>query len=120
VAFASGHRSRTQELCVPDEDTVVVFMCASTLGEVARALLARARPASTPAAVIVNGTLPEQEVYLGTLLELATVQSANPGPALAVIGNVAALAPSLHWFGAPPRPLRALSAKDRPEDPIVH
>jgi uroporphyrin-III C-methyltransferase len=121
VVFVTG-RAQTGSACSAPKtpldgpagvDTVVVFMCGKTLARVARSLLRHGRPASTPAAVIRSGTWRDQEVFLGTLEELAGLEGASLGsPVLAVIGAVAGLATRLHWFGVAPKPLR--SACQRP------
>ena len=53
---------------------------------------------------IENGSRPQQRVLVGTLDELPQLASAHrvQSPALLVIGEVAALAARLHWFGAAP------------------
>ncbi len=116
VAFVTGHPQIGSACSAADipldghagADTVVVFMCGKTLASVARSLLRHGRSPSTPAAVIRSGTWRNQEVFLGTLEELAGLEGASPGsPVLAVIGAVAGLATKLHWFGAAPKPLRS-------------
>jgi uroporphyrin-III C-methyltransferase len=59
---------------------------------VAAGLLAAGLPASTPAAAISRGTLPDQEVVRTTLDRLAAATTGLAGPTLLVIGDVAALA----------------------------
>lgn len=58
-----------------------------------------------------NGSRPGQRVVLGTLDALPTLARAHGvgSPALLFVGEVAALAADLHWFGAPPlrEPLHA-------------
>ncbi len=60
--------------------------------------------AQHPVAVIENGSRPEQRVLLGQLHNIAELAAgkAVQSPAMLVIGEVAALAATLHWFGAPP------------------
>ena len=74
--------------------TVVVFMGVSKAAEVSRNLRAGGLDASTPVAVVENGTLPEQRVLrtsLGTLP--ADIAAAGiEGPAVLIIGEVAARA----------------------------
>jgi uroporphyrin-III C-methyltransferase/precorrin-2 dehydrogenase/sirohydrochlorin ferrochelatase len=67
-------------------------------------LVAAGKPSSTPIAVVENGTRAEQRVIvakLGDLDDLAE-RHALQSPALLIIGEVAALAESLSWFGAEP------------------
>jgi siroheme synthase len=65
------------------------------LGRVARVvdgLLAAGMSPETPAAAISRGTLPDQEVVRTTLQQLAGATAGLAGPALIVVGDVAALA----------------------------
>jgi len=67
-------------------------------------LIAHGRASSTPFALVENGSRAEQRVITGTLANLAerAVFHAVRSPALLILGEVAALAPSLAWFGPPP------------------
>jgi uroporphyrin-III C-methyltransferase / precorrin-2 dehydrogenase / sirohydrochlorin ferrochelatase len=89
-------------------ETLAVYMGVAMLTTLRAELLAHGRPASTPIAFIENGSRAEQRVIVGTLqqaTELAA-QHALASPTLLVIGEVAALARTLHWFGAEPLELR--------------
>ncbi|MFC3816861.1 siroheme synthase CysG [Lysobacter sp. GCM10012299] len=87
-----------------ERQTLAVYMGVAGLDGLRDRLIAHGRAASTPFALIENGSRPEQRVVVGTLADLAErarehdVQS----PALLIIGEVAALAGTLHWFGEPP------------------
>jgi uroporphyrin-III C-methyltransferase len=72
--------------------TLVLFMGLDRVAGVAAGLLAAGLPASTPAAAISRGTLPDQEVVRTTLDRLAAATTGLAGPTLLVIGDVAALA----------------------------
>jgi uroporphyrin-III C-methyltransferase len=85
--------------------TLVFYMCASTLTAVARKLIDTGHSPSTPVAVIRWATYDHQEVYRGTLDDVAalTAQEAlfiEP-PAIAVVGSVVSLQTKLNWFGKP-------------------
>jgi uroporphyrin-III C-methyltransferase/precorrin-2 dehydrogenase/sirohydrochlorin ferrochelatase len=90
--------------------TVALYMGVAALGRIAAQLLAHGRAATTPVAIVENGSRPDQRVTLTTLAALddlsrrADIQS----PALLIVGEVAALAAQLHWFGSPPRSWEAL------------
>ncbi len=87
-----------------EKQTLAFYMGVSGLGHIRDRLIAHGRAPSTPFAIIENGTRPEQRVVLGTLAdlpELARFHSVG-APALLVIGEVAALATTLHWFGSEP------------------
>jgi len=74
-------------------ETLVLFMGKSMLQHACDRLVAHGRPATTPAALIINGTLRSQRVIQGTLETLAG-QVANEkysGPGLIVVGEVVGL-----------------------------
>ena len=84
--------------------TRVFYMGVSGLARLRDRLLAHGLPATTPAALIENGSLPQQRVITASILELPELaqRHAVQAPALLIVGEVAALATSLHWFGTPP------------------
>lgn len=81
-------------------DTLVVMMGLTHLSGIARRLRQGGRPGYTPAAVIANGTLPEQETIVGTLDTIAenVAQKAIVSPAILIVGDVVRLRESLSWF----------------------
>jgi len=116
VAFITGHDAPSKRRDPVDwpstahtADTLVVFMCARSIATVASDLIDAGRSASTPVAVVSRGTLEEQEVFKGTLGELAAAMPGADGflfeaPAIAIVGEVVALSDRLHWFGERARP----------------
>jgi uroporphyrin-III C-methyltransferase len=115
VAFMTGRRKDGTLPAVADADTIVVYMCQRTIGRVARDLLARGRPATTPAAIVCAATTPAQQVHVGTLGDLAALADGlddalfDPAlPTLAIVGEVAAYAHELAQNGASPALLAAL------------
>jgi uroporphyrin-III C-methyltransferase/precorrin-2 dehydrogenase/sirohydrochlorin ferrochelatase len=84
--------------------TLAFYMGASSLDRIAANLLAGGRAASTPFAIIENGTHATQRVVCGTLAELPALARFHgvKAPALLVVGEVAAAAQALHWFGRAP------------------
>jgi len=74
--------------------TLVVYMGVGAAGEIASRLVDGGLDPATPVAVIENGTLPNQKTVHGRLAGLAALVRQNQivGPALIVIGRVAALA----------------------------
>ena len=64
-------------------------------------LLRHGRSPGTPFALIENGSRPEQRVVSGPLEQLPqlALEHGVRSPALLIVGEVAGLAPRLHWFG---------------------
>jgi uroporphyrin-III C-methyltransferase/precorrin-2 dehydrogenase/sirohydrochlorin ferrochelatase len=89
-------------------------MGVAALTTIGQRLLRHGRAASTPVAIIENGSRPDQRVTLATLgaLEDLALRGDILSPALLVVGEVTALAGRLHWFGEAPRvwePLRQVA-----------
>lgn len=95
-----------------ERQTLALYMGVAGLATIRSQLVAHGRAPSTPVAIVENGSRPEQRVTLTTLGELDAVarDGGIRSPALVIVGEVAALAGQLHWFGAAPRTLGALSA----------
>lgn len=87
-----------------EKQTLAFYMGVSGLERVRARLLAHGRAASTPCALVENGSRPEQRVVVGTLDDLPALARRHDvrSPALLFVGEVAALAAELHWFGAAP------------------
>ena len=95
-----------------ERQTLALYMGVAGLGTIRDRLVAHGRAATTPAAIVENASRPGQRVVLATLAELeeAGRAAAVQSPALVIVGEVAALAERLHWFGAPPVRWRELRA----------
>ncbi|WP_243043081.1 siroheme synthase CysG [Dyella sedimenti] len=93
-----------------ERQTLAFYMGIGELATLQRQLIAHGRAATTPFALVENGSRPEQRVVTGTLAELAERAAAHQvcSPALLIVGEVAALAGTLGWFGQ--APLAALPA----------
>jgi uroporphyrin-III C-methyltransferase/precorrin-2 dehydrogenase/sirohydrochlorin ferrochelatase len=79
--------------------TLVLLMAVDNAPAIADALLAGGRDATTPVAVIVDGTMPTERTVLGTLGTLAadlTTHRVVP-PAIIVVGEVVAVARPAHY-----------------------
>lgn len=87
-----------------EKQTLAFYMGVSGLERVRARLIANGRAASTPCALVENGSRPEQRVVVGTLDDLPTLAQRHDvrSPALLFVGEVAALASRLHWFGTAP------------------
>jgi uroporphyrin-III C-methyltransferase len=77
--------------------TLVLLMAVARLPEVARELVKRGRDASTPAAVICDGTTERQQVLVSTLGQVAGDAAASGirPPAVVVVGEVVRLREAL-------------------------
>jgi uroporphyrin-III C-methyltransferase/precorrin-2 dehydrogenase/sirohydrochlorin ferrochelatase len=109
VRLVTAHRKESiddldWQALAQEKQTLAVYMGVASLDRLRRQLLAHGRDAGTPFALIENGSRPEQRVVLGTLADLperARSESVR-SPALLILGEVAILASSLHWFGSAP------------------
>lgn len=100
VTFVTGH-DREGADGGPDwatlarvRHTLVIYMGLAAAGTIADRLVGGGMDGATPVAVIENGTRPEQRLVTGRLGDLAALVTDNAvtGPALIIIGEVAALA----------------------------
>lgn len=84
--------------------TLALYMGVGTLEQVRDRLLAAGADPATPFALVENGTHSGQRVLTGTLDGLPATARAHAvaSPALLILGQVAALAGRLHWFGGAP------------------
>ncbi|QNN46068.1 uroporphyrinogen-III C-methyltransferase [Thermomonas brevis] len=84
--------------------TLAFYMGVSGLERLRDNLVGHGLAASTPFALVENGSRPQQRVVAGTLAELPELARihAVQAPALLVVGEVAAFATRLHWFGDAP------------------
>jgi uroporphyrin-III C-methyltransferase/precorrin-2 dehydrogenase/sirohydrochlorin ferrochelatase len=84
--------------------TLAFYMGVAGLERIRRHLLAHGLADATPFALIENGTRADQRVVTGTLAALPALARLHAvrAPALLVVGEVAAFAKTLHWFGRAP------------------
>jgi uroporphyrinogen III methyltransferase/synthase len=106
-AVVTGHKDPTKvaeatrwEALSGAVDTLVVVMGMRNLADIVARLLAGGRDPKTPAAVIMNGTTPNQRVLVAALDELPgrVVEGGFGAPAVVVVGDVVRLHESLAWF----------------------
>jgi len=84
--------------------TLAVYMGVAHLGALRERLIAAGRAADTPVAAIENGTRADQRVIVATLDGLASLAQTHRlrSPSLLIVGEVAAFAQTLAWFGDAP------------------
>ncbi len=103
VRYVTGHCRENAELDLDwrglaDRDTtLVIYMGAQNMMQIAVRLMAEGMPASTPAVAISQGTTPRQQVVTSTLSDIATAvcDRALPSPVMFVVGRVASLTGTL-------------------------
>jgi uroporphyrin-III C-methyltransferase/precorrin-2 dehydrogenase/sirohydrochlorin ferrochelatase len=105
VSFVTGHADRNgkepdwRALAAPGA-TAVFYMGLGRLEHIVRELLTAGASADRPAAIVAQGTLPNQRTVsagLGSIVASAA-HLALESPALLIVGDVVALQSSLAWF----------------------
>lgn len=107
VIFVTGHlrngniNLNWQELADP-QLTIVVYMGLTGLDAICESLIQHGRLKDTPAALIEQGTKPQQRVLVSTLSDLPGLVTASDvsAPTLLIIGSVVSLRDKLKWFGS--------------------
>ena len=86
------------------QQTLAIYMGVNGLEKIRESLLLAGMDPQLPFALVENGSRPQQRVITGTLAALPETARHHhvQSPALLIVGEVAALAGELHWFGAPP------------------
>ena len=106
-AVVTGHKDPTKasaetrwDLLGQAVDTLVILMGMQNLEMIVDRILASGRSPRTPAAVIMNGSLPDQSTLIAPLGELVTRvrEEGLKSPATVVIGDAVKLHTSLDWF----------------------
>ncbi|HEU0187536.1 MAG TPA: siroheme synthase CysG, partial [Gallionellaceae bacterium] len=103
--FVTGHLKDNSmdldwEMLARKKQTIVVYMGLQGLETLCAKLIEHGLPAATPAAIVQQGTTPNQRVVCGTLAslpgdkEVATLHA----PTLIIIGGVVSLRKKLTWF----------------------
>lgn len=105
VVFVTGHMQdggmnlNWRALAQPRQ-TIVFYMGLVGIDVLCRELAAHGLAAATPAALIQQGTTPQQRVLTGTLESLPGIvrESGVKAPTLIIIGDVVTLRERLKWF----------------------
>ena len=103
--FVTGHLKDNSmdldwEMLARPRQTVVVYMGLTGIDFLCSKLVEHGLPASTPAAVVQQGTTRNQKVLtgtLGTLAEITRAAKLTP-PTLIIVGGVVSLREKLSWF----------------------
>lgn len=100
VTFVTGHTQDGSPVnwraLVESRTTLVIYMGMKNLPDIVSGLLEAGMPAVTPAAVIQQGTLPQQQQVITDIasLPMAAQREKLASPALVVVGDVVSLARS--------------------------
>jgi uroporphyrin-III C-methyltransferase/precorrin-2 dehydrogenase/sirohydrochlorin ferrochelatase len=125
VQFVTAHCKESLDaldwkaLAAPRQ-TLAVYMGVAHLVALRERLLAAGRAGETPVAVIENGTRANQRVIVSTLdglSDLARMQGLR-SPSLLIVGEVAAFAQTLAWFGEAPVIAQQASAAIQQSTPV--
>lgn len=105
VRFITGHMKSGEtnypwKEFVNDQQTLVFYMGLKNLKDICDQLIHAGKPATTPAALVEKGTLPDQKVHIGTIRSLPSdIENLEiHAPTLLIIGNVVTLQPKLSWI----------------------
>jgi uroporphyrin-III C-methyltransferase len=77
--------------CAVAADSTVLYMAAGQAPQIASALIAAGKPATTPVAVVENASLPNEQRLFTTLAGLTASSFNFAGPAVLCVGEVFAL-----------------------------
>ena len=110
VAFVTGHEDPTKEKSDIDWaalariGTLVFLMGVKNLAQITKELIKNGKAPETPVALIRDGSMPTQQVLVGTLSNIVILAHANDfrPPAILVVGEVVDLREKLHWFDNKP------------------
>ncbi|MEC7596292.1 MAG: siroheme synthase CysG [Pseudomonadota bacterium] len=86
---------------VVDQQTIVFYMALSGARYICEQLISHGMIAEMPIAIIENGTMPDQKVYLTTLVDLPNLLDKEDinAPTLMIVGEVVKLNEKLNWYG---------------------
>ena len=86
---------------VVEQQTIVFYMALSGANHICEQLIAHGMRKEMPIAIIEKGTMPEQKVYVTTLLALPEllIKEDIHAPTLMIVGEVVKLNKKLNWYG---------------------
>ena len=107
VRLVTAHCARSADsldwqALAQERQTLAVYMGGAQFDVLRDKLIAHGRAASTPVALVENGSRSNQRVIVGSLDQLPELARSHQvqSPVLLYVGEVAALATQLGWFGA--------------------
>ncbi len=86
VAFINGHADLP---ITPDAETLVYYMGAKKLKDIAKALIERGKDPQTPTILVYNASMKDEKVFRSSVEKLANEDKIYPTPLIVLIGNVA-------------------------------
>jgi uroporphyrin-III C-methyltransferase / precorrin-2 dehydrogenase / sirohydrochlorin ferrochelatase len=123
--FVTGHLkdgaiNLDWESLVKPNQTIVIYMGLTALRPLCAELTGHGLPASTPAAIVQQGTTAHQRVVTGTLATLPDLAEAAKlrAPTLIIVGHVVKLREKLSWFMAEETAERPEAPHAQPTEPM--
>jgi uroporphyrin-III C-methyltransferase len=113
VRYVTGHRAKDAPLeldwagLADPDTTVVVYMGAANMVQIADQLIAHGLPPETPVMAVSCGTTPQEQRVVSNLAEISSKVQLLPAPLLFVIGKVVSLYPASVVAGYFAQPLRS-------------
>lgn len=102
VRLVTGHLKNGDELdwanLAAEKQTLVFYMGLGQAAFIQQQLIAHGMKATTPVALVENGTAVNQRVVDGTLNQLGELAKQVESPALIIVGAVVGLRNKLNWF----------------------
>ncbi|EMH4110704.1 siroheme synthase CysG [Serratia ureilytica] len=87
------------------QQTLVFYMGLSQAAEIQRQLIVNGLAATTPVALVENGTSCRQRVIEGELGQLGALSLQAASPSLIIVGSVVSLRSKLNWFASEASPV---------------
>ena len=86
---------------IVDQQTIVFYMALSGANYICEKLMEYGMDKDMPIAIIEKGTMPEQKVYISSLIELPALLEREDihAPTLMIVGEVVKLNEKLNWYG---------------------
>lgn len=106
VRFITAHSAKENDSLdwpslAAEKQTLAFYMGVSQIAWLTANLLKHGRSGDTPVAIIENGTRANQRVITGRLADLPELVQEHraQAPSMLLVGEVAAMSNTLHWFG---------------------